>query len=325
MINHHNILSLNRSSFRDKRLLYRLNDLPKLRDFVGQKGEKKRWHKSHSTQAITGPQKDSDLLYFLHVIIKSDVAQYYLFHTSANRVIERGKVHSHESLSLPFFSPKDTADPAKARKIVDKAAKVIKDFEKRIKAGRWTGKEDERKKEAKRIRGELEPLVREYYDIDKYEAMLIEDTLQLAIESTKKIPTLQSVSKEACQTYTKTLCEMLNNFGQGGSFKANGEVIIGQPYPVVRVSLTERIRRDVLVKTSQEELAKIFNRMKTLLQQEQGRFVFCQNLKVFDDEDLYISKPMQMRFWSHTAALNDADEVAGDIIQQKRKFEIERR
>jgi len=227
--------------------------------------------------------------------------------------------------SLPFFLPEDAADPKRAQEIVDKAAKMIRDFENHLETGNWFGKKEKRKEEARRIRRELEPLVREYYDIDKYEAMLIEDTLRLAIksfhpkQSTMNIPTLRSVKPEESKVYTRTLCEMLNNFGRGNSFKVNGEVIKSSPYSVVRITLADTIRRNVPLSTANEELARIFNRMKSLLQQKKGLFVFCQNLKVFDGDDLYILKPMQMRFWSRTAALNDADEIAGAIVQSRRR------
>lgn len=277
----------------------------------------------HTIQAIAGPLEDIDLLRFLSVVIKSDVIQYYLFHTSSNWGTERNSVLFYELLSIPFVLPEDMADSKRAQEIVDKAAKIIREFENYLEAENWFGKEEKRKENAKKIRRKLEPLVREYYDIDKYEAMLIEDTLRLATksfhpkQSTMNIPTLRSVKPEESKVYTRTLCEMLNNFGQESGFKVNGEVIPGNPYSIVRVVLAEKIHKNVLVSTANKELARIFKRMKSLLQRKQGLFVFCQNLKVFDGDDLYILKPMQMRFWSRTAALNDADEIAGAILDSR--------
>ncbi|MFC1782703.1 class I SAM-dependent DNA methyltransferase [Planctomycetota bacterium] len=277
----------------------------------------------HTLQAIAGPKEDIDFLRFLTIVIKSDIIQYYLFHTSSNWGTERDSVLFYELLSLPFFLPEKAPDPLKAQEIVEKVANEIKCFEKSLDEGKWFGEEERRKEEAKRIRGELEFLVRDYYDIDEYEAMLIEDTLQLAIKSfhpregTTNIPTLRTVNKEETQNYTKKLCEMLNHFGRGSNFKVNGKVIKGRPYSVVKITLTDKIRRKVTVSEAKEELTRIFEKMESLLERPQGRFVFCQNLKVFDDDDLYILKPMQMRFWSRTAALNDADEIAGALLDSR--------
>jgi len=395
-------------SWRDRRLLLRLIELPKLGDLAGEKREKKRWHKSqgfnsglksvhikktwwnndynfldanrrydliissydvepvaerfplaqylppesffkspkvvvsvgskdmkvaycdfpvvfrHSIQAIKGPRIDANLLRFLCVVIKSDVLQYFLFHTSANWAIERDKVHFHELLSLPFFLPEDASDPKKAQDIVDKAASVIRDYEEKLKSESWFGQEDRRSQEARKFRRELEPLVRDYYDIDPYELMLIEDTLQLAKKSfhprqdQENIPTLRETNKGECETYAETLCEMLNHFGKGSQFKVRGEVFKGTPYSVVHVLLTDRISKSVPVSEVKEKLGLVIKRMESLLQEKNGKFVFCQNLKVFDGDSLYILKPMQMRFWSRTTALNDADEIAGYILQTRR-------
>jgi hypothetical protein len=175
--------------------------------------------------------------------------------------------------------------------------------------------------EAARIRREaLNPLVREYYDIDRYEAMVIEDTLHLAKESstpgenTRNIPTLAEARERECRVYATTLCEMLNNFGRTSGFKVKPSVFLGDPYSIVHMRLVNKGPLDVSVSRSGQELGATLRRIGTLLEREQGQFVFCQNLKVFDGNSLYILKPMQMRFWSRTVALNDADEIAGVII-----------
>jgi len=154
--------------------------------------------------------------------------------------------------------------------------------------------------------------------------MIIDDTMQLAVksfhprENQENIPTIKEPNKGDCETYTKTLCEMLNHFGKGSQFKVNGKVYKGMPYSVVHILLTDRISKSVSVSETKEKLASVTKRMESLLQEKKSEFVFCQNLKAFDGDSLYILKPMQMRFWSRTAALNDADEIAGAIIEFRR-------
>jgi len=275
----------------------------------------------NSLYMITGNEKDIDLLRLLSVVIKSDVVQYYLWHTSANWGIERDKVVFYELLSLPFFLPEDATDFQKAQNIVDEVANTVKQFERRLMAEEWFDREEE----ATRIRRELEPKIRDYYDIDKYEDMLIDDTLGLAVKSfhprqdRADIPTLRQAKEEECRTYTQTLCEMLNNFGKGSQFKVRGEVFKGMPYSVVHVSLVDRVSTRVPISNAKESLACIIKKMGSLLQNEKDGFVFCQNLKVFDGDSLYLLKPMQMRFWSRAAALNDADEIAGAIVKSRRE------
>jgi hypothetical protein len=220
--------------------------------------------------------------------------------------------------------PQHADDPCGADGIIKEISDTIEDFEKQIKSKNWLDKKQKRGEKSNTLRCKFEPLIREYYNIDEYESMLIEDTLALAVRSfhprysTTDIPTLANVSKETSQVYTQTLCEMLNHFGKGSQFKVNGRVIKGNPYSVVQVTLAESIDKNIPVITASDALKKTFKLMEPHLQRKQGRFVFCQNLKVFDGDDLYLLKPMQMRFWSHTAALNDADEIAGSIIQSRK-------
>jgi len=267
-------------------------------------------------QTITGPAKDADMLRFLSVVLKSDTVQYYLFHTAANWGTERDKVHTHELLSVPFFLPEDATDRKRAQQIVKEVATAVRKFEKKysVKAFQLAN----RLGEAKSIRRHLEPLIREYYDIDKYEGMLIDDTVETIIpsstpmESTPNIPTLREVSREHCKRYANTLTGMLTKLTREKRSRFFAEVLQGTPYSVVRLTIANRSLRATVV-DAPKELTKVLKRMEHLLQRQQGRFVFCQNLKVFDGGDLYVLKPMQRRFWTRTAALNDADEIAGAI------------
>ena len=276
-----------------------------------------------SLQSIKGNKSDANLLRFLSAFIKSDVAQYYLFHKSTSWGTERDKSLFYELLSLPFFLPENAVDSIKTQKIVDEVANKVEEFEKYLEKINWFGEAQKRKNESIKIRRELEPLIRKYYNIDEYESMVIDDTLHLAVKSfhprqvQKKIPTLREPNKGECETYAKTLCEMLNHFGKGSQFKVRGEVFKGIPYSVVQVSLTDRVSISVPITDTKEKLTSVLERMESLLQEKKGRFVFCQNLKVFDGDSLYVLKPMQMRFWSRTMALNDADEIAGAILDSK--------
>jgi hypothetical protein len=40
-----------------------------------------------------------------------------------------------------------------------------------------------------------------------------------------------------------------------------------------------------------------------------------RDLKVFDGPDLYAVKPLALRYWTDTAALNDADEIMATILR----------
>jgi len=274
-----------------------------------------------SLQTITGDRTDADLLRFLCAAVKSDAAQYYLFHSSANWGTERDKALFTELLRVPFFPPEDAQDPSAARSIISEAADAIRGFEKELRTGRWKiGREEETRRLRRDI---LEPLVRQYYGIDEYEAMLIEDTLRLVIpsstpdESAANIATLKRPGPEQCRDYAEVLCEMLNHFGTGSKFRVKGRVLLGNPYSVVKLSLATRAGRTVPIDEAGHELAAALKRLRPALDRPSGQFVFCQDLKIFDGDDLYALKPMYQRFWSKTAALNDADKIAGALLDSQ--------
>jgi len=276
---------------------------------------------SDSIQSIAAlDTEDSNLLRFLTVVLNSDLTRYYLFHTSTRWAIERDVVYIHEIGKIPFILPENSCDFSKAKRIINEVSETIDVFENKMNAQSWFGLEEE----ARNISKTLESQIREYYDIDKYESLIIDDALQLYVKSfhpqqdQENIPTLREPNKDDCETYAKTLCEMLNHFGKGSQFKVRGEVFKGIPYSVIQVSLTDRVSKSVPIIDTKEKLASVLKRMESLLQEKKEPFVFCQNLKVFDGDSLYVLKPMQMRFWSRTTALNDADEIAGYILQTRR-------
>jgi hypothetical protein len=68
---------------------------------------------------------------------------------------------------------------------------------------------------------------------------------------------------------------------------------------------------------STQELDDVLQRIIRLLPNQQGSMSFLRNLKVFDQDKLYIFKPLTRRFWTKTSALNDADEIAAAILTSK--------
>jgi len=55
---------------------------------------------------------------------------------------------------------------------------------------------------------------------------------------------------------------------------------------------------------------------KAAAKRQLNGFELIRGIKIFDGNRLYLVKHIGQRFWSATAALNDADEIAGTIIMQ---------
>ncbi|MDH5642190.1 MAG: SAM-dependent methyltransferase, partial [Nitrospira sp.] len=79
----------------------------------------------HALRGIHGPESDRDLLIFLATYLRSDIARFFLFHTSSNWGVSRAKVHVKELLRLPFLLPGDTHDPKRCHAIVREVAAAV--------------------------------------------------------------------------------------------------------------------------------------------------------------------------------------------------------
>ena len=64
------------------------------------------------------------------------------------------------------------------------------------------------------------------------------------------------------------------------------------------------------------DLLASLDRLRSLASRRLNTFELVRGIKVFEQDRLYIVKPIGQRFWTETAALNDADEIAGSILMQ---------
>jgi len=268
--------------------------------------------------SISGNEEDKNILQFLVVMLKSDLAQYYYFHTVSNYGIERTQFFTEQITDCPFLLPQNMCNPSKGREILREVSDKFQKFEDELRNQRYV---IGRLEIAQQIQEECEPLIKQYYDIDEYEEILIEDTVNYIIPSItprenprRKIKTLTPVNNTTRKNYTETLCSMLNLHARSGR-KVEGHVIKADSQAVVIISRVKGTPSPYYEKTAPGEMRRVLNRIDKLLSAKRGGFVYCRNLKVFDKDHIYIVKPMTLRSWVRTTALNDADEIASAVLQ----------
>jgi len=260
-------------------------------------------------------EKDADILRFLSIALKSNVALYYFFHTSSNWGTERDKIHVFELLRCPFYLPRDASEPQIVKEIIAEIANKHKEYEKGIRRNEYV---IGRLQKAEQIQKECEPLIRQYYNIDEYEQILIEDTVDYIIPSItpsekKKIKTLSHVNNEQQRAYTEILCKMLNIHAKKGR-KVEGYVIKADLQAIVVISRANGKPKPYRETSVSQEMEQVLGRIHKLLPAKRGGFVYYRNLKIFDKDHIYIVKPMTLRSWMRSTALNDADEIASAVL-----------
>lgn len=152
----------------------------------------------HALHSVAGPVKDSDNLLFLSAYLRSRLARYFVFHTSASLGTERDQVHLAEAIRLPFFLPGSEAAQPDAGRIIAEVANRIRHLKEkpeasaeklqgklhppefRLQSGtpaqerqKWLRRQRE---ESRNLQAELDPLINEYFGLNKQEIALIEDT-----------------------------------------------------------------------------------------------------------------------------------------------------
>jgi len=272
----------------------------------------------HALRGIKGPKQDRELLAFLAAYLKSDLARYYLFHTS-NWGVGRQKVHVEELLRLPFTTPEDSDQPKRAKQIVRVVARIVENA-----AHAANHDMVDRDGIVRAATAEAEDLVQEYFDIDPLEKKLIDDTIAIIIPSTrptrarKEIPTLQPSTPQVLTSYLAQLCELLNGWSGKSAHIVRGQ-IQGSYNMGVGVATLEKVRKQRAAAPAEPmtgDVLQVLNDIRMAFPQRGATLDIVRGLMAFDGAKLYIAKPIGRRFWSTTAAINDADEIATTILMK---------
>ena len=151
--------------------------------------------------------------------------------------------------------------------------------------------------------------------------MLISDTAKIIIPSVQpsrgkqSVPTIKQSSDAFRSSYTSLLCERLNGWAKQ-EYRVHGRTVADSSIGVGMVVLekTRREEKPNQLSSTDGKLLKAIDQLQQTAAKGHGTFEIVRGLKVFHKNLLYITKPLGQRFWTSTAALNDADEIAATIL-----------
>jgi len=275
-----------------------------------------------AVRGIHGPQKDRNLLVFLATYLRSRIARYFLFHTASNLGIYRPEAHVDEVLRLPFPLPGQLRNEKRATQIIETVVKKVDDATREASAD-WA----DRQRIVTDATTEIEPLIEEYFDITPAEKELIRDTVQIVLESiqpargTKVIKTLAPAPQQMRRAYCDRVCGILTKLLKDNTYIVRGDEIASE-LTGVGVAAFERVER---AKSSEpftgldRELLNTLDTVRKLIPKTHSTLDIVRGVMVFDGPRLYLVKPISQRFWTRTAAMNDADEIASTILMPSPK------
>ena len=271
----------------------------------------------HALRGIHGPEKDRSLLLFLTAYLRSDVAQYFAFHTSANRSMFHEEVHVNELLRLPFPLPSQQPNVERSEAIIEEVARVIQEASRQSRSNFMV-----RDNSISSATDRIAPLVDEYFDIQPSERVLIEDTINIlmpSIQPSQKmmpVPTVARITKGHQTDYVERVCDTLNLWIKNGPYMVRGDMIASARLGI-GIAKLEKIERSDVTRPMDpvgKNVLDAFDRLRSAIPRAQRTLDPTRELMVFDHDILYIVKPIGRRYWSRSAALNDADEIAGTIL-----------
>lgn len=273
----------------------------------------------HALRGISGPKKDRDLLIFLAAYLRSALARYFLFQTSSNWGVSRQEVHVEELLRLPFPLPDVTASPKRGWEIIGQISEIVT-----LAAGRVVEPLVDRDEIVRAAGESLETLICEYFDILPFEKILLDDTVRVIIPSVRPsrrnptIPTIIPSTQTQQEQYVLRLCETLNEWAKSGQVMVQGYATSSASLGIGIAVLKKQRRGEQVPAPSNNvgDLLSAIDHLRQVTSQKLNTLELIRGAKLFDRDHLYLVKPIGQRFWTQTAALNDADEIVGTILMQ---------
>ena len=273
----------------------------------------------HALRGIHGPAKDRNLLIFLAAYLRSPLAMFFLFHTSSSWGVARPKVHVEEVLRVPMPLPDQQSDPKRCWHIVEKVAKIVTAAALKASADLADREGIVRSADAAII-----PLLDEYFNVHPMEKPLIQDTLKVTIPSIQPtrrrmpVPTVAPSTISQREAYRDRVCAMLNDWAKRGKYKVRGTVH-GSDAMGIGMAILEKVMpsdADSPMSDDGRDMLKALDHLRKAFPQRLATLDLVRGILVFDHNRLYVVKPISQRHWTQTAAMNDADEIAGTILMR---------
>jgi len=280
----------------------------------------------HCYQSISCPnnKQDKNLLLFLCGLLNSPLPYYYCFHTSANLDGQNEKVEKTESGRIPLPLPDDFDNPQQKWEIVQKVADCILRVKRMLKKGYNLLRRESLVSKAKQ---EIRDYVYEYYEIVPWEAKLIEDTVNIFAKSatpssldSKELYTLVTTKFEHRKAYTELFCKSINTWCRRAPFKVSASVQVAPELGLGLLTLTKSREKEGYTEgdVSHSKIAGLLQIIQQSLLAESDSHLAVQKRYVhFERDCMYMIKPLEMRYWTQTAALNDADEIFAAMFNAK--------
>ena len=239
--------------------------------------------------------------------INSVFAYYFLSIYSSSWGIERERIKLNELVLLPAII--DNLNEEILKKLSSKTDNIIS-----IK------KSNELNQDISHLEEEIDQII--YNDVlklSKDEQIIIQDTLKYSLDLFEKQEKSDAVKHVVeIEPYYHRLTTDLNNWLEDVDLKASVthyKIDRNCPLYMMKISFGNKYKEPILSKEDIYNELKVLDRK--LWEEEAQNLYFRKKLNYYDDNDVYIIKPNQRRFWSQTAAMEDCKSLIVEILNTK--------
>ena len=249
---------------------------------------------------IAGPTEDMDYLKVACAYINSSLARYYHFLTASQWGVERDVVLLTEHKSLPCAIPVADTD------LLHAIVRLVDQIQRSNGNSDWLP--------------ELDELVYASYGITLPEQRTIRDFLETAMDRHYRgflANAFVAPSADELSLYAQAYADVFEST-IGGNRALLQTVYEGTPpYRAVSFRLTEAdAQRRQPQMASDADLDELLVKLEGIEAERHGRSIYFQrNIKVYEADAIHIVKPAERRFWTRSAAYNDADETIAQLLR----------
>lgn len=241
--------------------------------------------------SLLGVHGDMNMLKYLSVLIGSRVFSYYHILTNRKWLVERDELEAGDIWKTPIPKPSDE-EISEACDIFDEL--VILPSKKQ----------------------KAEKFARHMYRLKEYENYQIDDVIDYVYDYFKNKQhsvSFEQPSIDAYKLYYHSIKEVLTNTF-GTSVGLSGDLCFGNaPLSVLVLNIGRQSDKGLNVITSNDRLNEILSSLDSSLVDNKQMVFVRRNLRIYQQDKIYIVKPSQRKYWTYSAACRDADEIFEDV------------
>lgn len=241
--------------------------------------------------SLLGVHGGMNMLKYLSVLIGSSVFSYYHILTNRKWLVERDELEAGDIWQTPIPKPSDE-EISEACDIFDEL--VILPSKKQ----------------------KAEKFARHMYRLKEYENYQIDDVIDYVYDYFKNKQhsvSFEQPSIDAYKLYYHSIKEVLTNTF-GTSVGLSGDLCFGNaPLSVLVLNIGRQSDKGLNVITSNDRLNEILSSLDSSLVDNKQMVFVRRNLRIYQQDKIYIVKPCQRKYWTYSAACRDADEIFEDV------------